>query len=240
MGATLFISDLHLTGERPEVIGLFSRFLKERARHAEALYILGDLFEAWLGDDLLLPGYPPVLEAIRETTAAGIPVYIMHGNRDFLLGGEFERETGCRLIDDPTLLELAGTPTLLMHGDTLCVDDLAYQELRRTLRDPAWVDGFLGRAPEERIALARELRDKSQEAVGSKDYAIMDVNPGAVEEAFRRHGAARLIHGHTHRPACHQSTIDGNPVTRWVLGDWSDHAEVLCCDAHGCRLERFA
>ncbi len=236
---TLFISDLHLTAERPAVLGLFRRFLQERATGAEALYILGDLFEAWLGDDLVLPGHDAALAALADLTASGTPVLVMHGNRDFLLGSGFEQATGCRLLPEPTRIDLYGTPTLLMHGDSLCTDDTAYQQLRRTLRNPAWIADFLGRSAEERIALARGLREKSAEEVGSKDYAIMDVNAAAVATAMAEQGATRLIHGHTHRPAVHPVECNGQTGERFVLGEWTDEAEVLVCDGSGCRLERF-
>lgn len=239
MRPTLFISDLHLTGERPETLGLFSRFLRERARDAQSLYILGDLFEAWLGDDLLLPGYGETLEELKALTASGVPVQVMPGNRDFLLGTGFAKATGCELLGEPTRLEVAGAPTLLLHGDTLCTDDIPYQQMRKTLRDPAWMAEFLDKSPEERIALAKQLRDKSQEETGSKAYAIMDVNAEAVAGAFREHKVERIIHGHTHRPARHKGEVDGRPVERWVLGDWTDHAKILVCDEAGCRLERF-
>ncbi|WP_303909465.1 UDP-2,3-diacylglucosamine diphosphatase [Thiohalomonas denitrificans] len=239
MGSTLFISDLHLTGERPETLRLFSRFLEERARKVSALYILGDLFEVWLGDDLLPPGCEPVLAELRHLTDAGIPVRVMPGNRDFLLGEGFEQATGCELLEEPTRQDIAGIPTLLLHGDTLCTDDVAYQTMRRTLRDPAWISDFLAKIPAERIALARQLREKSREATGAKECAIMDVNAEAVSATFREYRVERLIHGHTHRPARHEGELDGTPVERFVLGDWSDHAEILTCDEDGCQLERF-
>ncbi|SCZ63705.1 UDP-2,3-diacylglucosamine diphosphatase [Thiohalomonas denitrificans] len=240
MASTLFISDLHLSEERPETLGLFSRFLQERAREASTLYILGDLFEVWLGDDLLPPGCAQVLAELKQLTDAGTTVRVMPGNRDFLLGEGFEQATGCELLQEPTRQKIAGTPTLLLHGDTLCTDDVAYQTMRHTLRDPAWIRDFLNRTPEERIAVARQLREKSREATGTKECAIMDVNAEAVSAAFREHRVERLIHGHTHRPARHESEFDGTPVERFVLGDWSDHAEILTCDENGCQLERFA
>lgn len=238
--ATLLISDLHLTAERPEVLGLFRRFVEERAAGAEAVYIIGDLFEAWLGDDLLLPGYDQALSLLRELTGRGVPVFVMHGNRDFLLGDGFERDTGCRLVPEGTQVELAGEPALLLHGDSLCTDDIAYQQLRQVLRNPAWAADFTSKPAEERIALARELREKSSEAASGKDYAIMDVNAEAVRAAFRETRVGRIIHGHTHRPAVHHLEVDGRRCERLVLGDWSNHAQIVECDADGCRLERFA
>ncbi len=232
--STLFISDLHLTGERPEINRLFLRFLAGEARGAEALYVLGDLFEAWLGDDLILPDHRPILEGFRQLTESGVPVYVMRGNRDFLLGEGFEAFTGCTLIADPHVIDLYGRRTVLMHGDTLCTDDLPYQQLRSTLRNPAWIADFLERSPEERIALAHQLRDKSKEEISRKAQGIMDVNAAAVEAAFRTHQAELLIHGHTHRPAAHHGEVDGTPRERHVLTDWYREGHALACTQAGC------
>lgn len=235
--ATLFISDLHLTGEQPDTIGLFLDFLEGRAAQAEALYILGDLFEAWLGDDLLLPGYEPVLEAMKRLHDNGTPIYVMHGNRDFLLGERFEQLSGARLIDDPTVIDLYGTPTLLMHGDLLCTDDLPYQVMRLQLRDPQWIAGFLAKTPQERIDFARELRERSRKETGEKAEAIMDVNADTVVQYLRQHRVTRLIHGHTHRPAVHRFELDGQTASRYVLHDWYGQGGVLVCDETGCELQ---
>jgi UDP-2,3-diacylglucosamine hydrolase len=235
--ATLFISDLHLKAEQPETIGLFLDFLAGEASRAEALYILGDLFEAWLGDDVLLPGYAPVLEAMKRLSDSGVPLYVMHGNRDFLLGERFEQLSGARLIDDPCVIDLYGTPTLLMHGDLLCTDDQPYQAMRRQLRDPQWIAAFLAKSPQERIDFARELRERSRKETGEKDEAIMDVNAATVVESLREHGVSRLIHGHTHRPAEHHIDIDGKSATRYVLSDWGDSGGMLVCDEAGCDLQ---
>jgi UDP-2,3-diacylglucosamine hydrolase len=237
--ATLFISDLHLKGEQPETIRLFLDFLAERAIQAEALYILGDLFEAWLGDDLLLPGYEPVLEALKRLSDSGVPLYIMHGNRDFLLGKRFEQLSGATLIDDPSVINLYGTPTLLMHGDLLCTDDQPYQAMRRQLRDPQWCDAFLAKSPQERIDFARELRERSRKETGEKAEAIMDVNAATVAQTLRDHQVVRLIHGHTHRPAVHPLEVDGQAAHRFVLGDWGSRGSVLVCDETGCKLDKF-
>lgn len=233
----LFISDLHLTGERPATNRLFLDFLESQASDAKALYILGDLFEVWLGDDLILPEYQPVIGALKRLTDSGVTVYVMHGNRDFLVGTEFEKLTGTKLVDDPAVIDLHGYPTLLMHGDTLCTDDLSYQQFRQMVRNPAWIADILGKSPEERIAIARDLREKSQEATSEKAETIMDVNPQTVEETFRNQKVEWLIHGHTHRPAIHELTIDGLPVRRMVLGDWDETGSVLVCTEEGCRLE---
>lgn len=235
--ATLFISDLHLSDEQPDTIGLFIDFLAGRAAQAEALYILGDLFEAWLGDDLLLPGYQPVLEAMKHLSNSGTSIFVMHGNRDFLLGERFEQLSGAKLIDDPTVIDLYGTPTLLVHGDLLCTDDLPYQAMRRQLRDPQWVAAFLAQTPQERIDFARELRERSRKETGEKTEAIMDVNPDTVAQYLRQHRVHRLIHGHTHRPAMHSFDLDGQTASRYVLPDWYGQGGVLVCDETGCESQ---
>ena len=185
--ATLFISDLHLNPEQPDTIRLFLDFLKHQASQAETVYILGDLFEAWLGDDLVLPEYTPIIEALHALTHNGVPVKVMHGNRDFMMGHEFERMTGCELLQEPTLIELDGQRVLLLHGDTLCIDDVPYQQLREQLRSPHWISEFLAKSVEERIAFAKHLRDKSKEATSEKQADIMDVNAQAVEQVMNEH-----------------------------------------------------
>ncbi len=233
---TLFISDLHLAGERPQIIAQFLDLLRGEARAAEALYILGDLFEAWLGDDAVLPDLAPVIDGLRALSDSGVPLFVMAGNRDFLMGEGFAAMTGARLLDDPTPIDLYGTPTLLMHGDTLCTDDLAYQQVRAQVRDPAWIAHALSMSIEERIETARRLRQQSQAHTRSTAEAIMDVNPDAVAQAFREHGVERLIHGHTHRPGVHHTVVDGRTVERIVLGDWYSQASLLRCTAEGCEL----
>lgn len=237
---TLFISDLHLSGERPETIRLFLDFLGNEARQADRLYILGDLFEAWLGDDVILPEYQPVIEALKALNDSGTEVLVMHGNRDFLLGEGFEQMSGCRLIDDPHRIELNGSPTLLMHGDLLCTDDHAYQALRQQLRDPEWIAQFLQKSPQERIAFARELRERSRKETGAKSETIMDVNNDSVAKYLQHYDVARLIHGHTHRPDSHTHSINGNTATRHVLPDWHSHGGMLRCDERGCRAETIS
>jgi len=235
---TLFISDLHLSKEQPEILRLFLSFLHGPAASADALYILGDLFEAWLGDDLVLPEYQPALDALHKLTDCGVPVYVMHGNRDFLLGEHFAASTGCTLLDDPTVIDLYGTSTLLMHGDLLCSDDVAYQQLRKQLRDEKWITQFLAFSAQERIAFAQKLREQSKAETSYKAEAIMDANETAVSDYMKHYGVSHLIHGHTHRPAVHEND-DGN--TRYVLGDWhADHAMVLMCDGKECRLENYS
>jgi UDP-2,3-diacylglucosamine hydrolase len=238
--STLFISDLHLSAERPAITALFLDFLRTRARQAEALYILGDLFEYWIGDDVAQhPDYRPLIAGLRELTNAGVPVFVMHGNRDFLLGAEFEKETGCRLIPDPTVISLYGESTLLMHGDTLCTDDVAYLKFRSMVRNPDWVKMFLDKPIPERIAIVRDYREISKAATATKKPEIMDVNPDAVEVALRTHGVRHMIHGHTHRPAQHTLQVGSDTVRRTVLGDWYDQGSVLVCDEKGCLLENL-
>ena len=237
MTATLFISDLHLSDERPEITALFSHFLQTDAARAEALYILGDLFEVWLGDDAVLPAYRPVMEGIRALTDSGVPVYLMHGNRDFLIGEDFVRQTGCRLLPDPALIDLDGNRTLLMHGDTLCTDDVEYQRFRSQVRNPDTRREFLARPIDERIAVAKYYRRESRERSSRKAEEIMDVNQSAVMDVMREHGVYRLIHGHTHRPAVHSFTLDSHAAQRIVLGDWYEQGSILRCGGGECRLE---
>jgi len=230
---TTFISDLHLSGERPQIIALFRQFLREQASRSDALYILGDLFEAWLGDDAIPPDLAPVIDALRAFTDGGTPVLVMHGNRDFLLGERFERLTGCQLLAEPAVIDLYGTPTLLLHGDTLCTDDVEYQKMRAVVRSPEWKTEVLKKSIEERIEMARQARARSRAHTQGAPEEIMDVNPQAVKAALREHRVGRLIHGHTHRPAQHHLTVDGQPATRIVLGDWCDRVSLLQVDETG-------
>jgi UDP-2,3-diacylglucosamine hydrolase len=232
--ATLFISDLHLTTERPAIGEAFLRFLEGEARRAEALYILGDLFEIWLGDDAVVPVYQPFIDGLRALTDNGTPCYVMRGNRDFLLGETFEAMTGTTLLPDPYLLDLYGTPTLLMHGDLLCTDDVEYLKFRDMVLSEAWQKEFLGMSVAERVEYGRQLREKSREAIADKQVDIMDVNPAAVEETMREYGVSRLIHGHTHRPAVHEFSLDGKSVQRIVLPEWYEQGGVLVCTPQGC------
>lgn len=240
MKATLFISDLHLSEERPETTALFLAFLRTHAREAQALYILGDLFEVWLGDDGILPGYEVVLDEIHTLAASGIPVFVMHGNRDFLMGDGFARRSGSRLIPDPAIIDLNGERTLLMHGDTLCTDDIEYQQFRNQVRNPETQRQFLKLPLEQRITVAKHYRTESRERSRYKPEEIMDVNPQAVMEAMRVHHVRLLIHGHTHRPAIHTLDLDGHPARRIVLGDWHEYGSVLVCNHEGCDLRKLS
>ena len=238
---TLFISDLHLAPNRPRIASLFFAFMANEAHAAAALYILGDLFEYWIGDeDLGDPFNRSVADAIAGVTAAGVPVHVMHGNRDFLIGTEFARATGASLLQDPTRVDLHGTPTLLMHGDTLCTDDVEYMKFRAMVRNPAFVANFLSKTVAERRAFAAGLREKSDAAKEGKAMAIMDVNAQAVAAALRAHGYPRLIHGHTHRPARHEHEVDGHRCERYVLADWYESGAYLTCDASGVRSVALA
>ena len=237
---TLFISDLHLDPARPDITGQALQFLRSEAREAEALYILGDLFEAWVGDDDPEPEKRRVIAALRELTDGGLPCHFMHGNRDFLVGEGFAAESGCTLLPDPTVVELYGTPVILIHGDTLCTDDHEYQAFRSMVRNPDWQRAMLARPLAERIALARQLRETSAASMADKSMDIMDVNQGAVEAAMREHGVYTMLHGHTHRPAVHRFELDGHEAVRIVLGDWYTQGSVLSWDADGFVLRTLA
>lgn len=234
---TLFISDLHLDATRPRITQLFLQFLRTEARRAQALYILGDFFEAWIGDDDPDPHHAEVVAAVRTLTTAGVPVYFMHGNRDFLIGAGFMRKTGCTLLPDPTRMELYGTPTLLMHGDLLCTDDLEYQKFRRQVRDPAWQRAFLAKPVTERLRFAQQARAQSQIQTSAKPDYLMDVNPQEVERVMREHQVTRLIHGHTHRPAVHRFVANDKNLTRIVLGDWYEQSSVLRAEHGALKLQ---
>jgi UDP-2,3-diacylglucosamine hydrolase len=235
MPHSAFISDLHLAAERPETTAQFFAFVNGPARGAEALYVLGDLFEYWAGDDDLDEELnASVAAGLAALRAAGTRVFFLHGNRDVLIGREFAQQSGAELIADPTLIELYGTPTLLMHGDTLCTDDVEYQRFRARARDARAQAVFLAQPLALRRAQLRGLRAQSEEAKQAKSADIMDVNAGAVVQALRAAGYPRLIHGHTHRPARHVHRVDGRDCERWVLPDWYERPGYLRCDASGC------
>jgi UDP-2,3-diacylglucosamine hydrolase len=234
---TLFISDLHLDAGEPEAIRRFLGFIEREAHAARELYILGDLFEAWVGDDDDDPRLAPIVAALAGLTRAGVPCAVMHGNRDFLIGPRFCAATGCRLLGDYERIELYGEPVLLTHGDLLCTDDTRYQSLRATLRNPAWQADFLAKPLAERHEIAADLRKLSATEIAAKSYDIMDVNPAAVERTMREHDVSLLLHGHTHRPAIHRFSLDGRPAARIVLGAWYEQASIVRWDSTGYRLE---
>jgi UDP-2,3-diacylglucosamine hydrolase len=232
---TLFISDLHLAPERPLIVEQFFRFLSGAAKGADALYVLGDLFEYWVGDDDLDdPLNDSVAQGFAELAANGTAVFFMHGNRDVLVGAEFAARSRARLLEDPALIDLYGKPTLLMHGDTLCTDDLEYQKFRSYAHNPQNQARFLALPIAARHAELAALRQKSESAKQDKTAEIMDVNMATVEQALRSAGYPRLIHGHTHRPGRHVHRVDGHECERWVLGDWYDNGSYLRCSPAGC------
>ncbi|NNG12335.1 MAG: UDP-2,3-diacylglucosamine diphosphatase [Halobacteria archaeon] len=237
MPCTLFISDLHLDPQRPEITSLFLDFLGNRGHLAECLYILGDLFEAWVGDDDDSALASAVCAGLRDCTQAGTAVYVMHGNRDFLLGEDFAAACGCTLLTDPSAIDLYGQTTLLMHGDLLCTDDREYMAFRGMVREPQWQQAFLAKPLAERRQIALQLRETSIERTRGKPESIMDVNPQNVVDTMERHAVQRLIHGHTHRPAVHELTVNGKPAQRLVLGDWYEQGSVLECTPAGCQLQ---
>lgn len=234
---SLFIADLHLDDARPAITDLFERYLAgEEVRGADALYILGDLVEAWVGDDDDAELPARIARATGTLRAAGKPVYFMPGNRDFLLGPDYARRAGLALLDDGAVHDLYGRPTLLMHGDLLCTDDSVYQAVRREVRTPQWRAQVLAMPLEARRAFAAKARADSRAHTGSTGEAIMDVNQGAVAQAMRGAGVDRLIHGHTHRPAVHRFELDGRPAERIVLGDWYEQGSVLRVGPEGAAL----
>lgn len=234
--ATLFIADLHLSPTRPAIVEAFAGFLRGPARAAEALYVLGDLFDYWLGDDQLSePFAAQIAGALGGLASAGVRVHVQHGNRDFLLDGQFAQRTGATLLPEYHLLELYGTRTLLTHGDQLCTDDVSYQAFRAQVRNPEWQRGFLALPLAERRARAAQVREASDLAKAEKAMAIMDVNAEAIAACLREYDYPRLIHGHTHRPARHEHQVDGRVCERYVLADWYQRASYLECDTAGCR-----
>jgi UDP-2,3-diacylglucosamine hydrolase len=233
---TLFISDLHLEAARPEIGVQFLEFLEQEAVDAEALYILGDLFESWIGDDDPNPHYAEMKRAVRAVADGGVPVLFMHGNRDFLIGERFAGETGVRLLPDPCKVNLYEQDVLLSHGDALCTDDFKYQEVRTITRNPGWQAMMLKKPLAERQAIARQARADSMAHGGSLDPQISDVTQGAVEQLLKSHDVTTLLHGHTHRPAVHRFLLDGEPATRIVLGDWYKQGSVVRWNADGPEL----
>ena len=233
---TLFISDLHLEADRPEIGEQFLDFLEDEAADAEALYILGDFFEYWVGDDDPDEYYASIKRYLRAFTDSGVPVYFMHGNRDFMIGERFAAETGVTILPDPYPLELYGKSVLLSHGDAMCTDDVEYQQVRVMTRNPEWQSMMLDKPLEERIAIAKHVRAQSQERNKTLSESIVDVNPDAVRETISDHGVEILLHGHTHRPGIHGIEVDDRFAKRVVLGDWYDQGSVVRWDEDGLEL----
>ncbi len=238
MDHCLFISDLHLCDSRPHITKSFIDFLKTSAKNAQALYILGDLFEYWAGDDAIEIGVQkPVIDALKKLTLSK-NVFLMHGNRDFLIGKVFAEATGVKLLHDPTLVSLYGKSVLLSHGDQLCTDDVNYQKFRGEVRSANWQHNFLNQPLGNRIAYIELLRSKSEQEKSTKSMQIMDVNPTAVDQLLHQFKAPQLfIHGHTHRPKLHLHKVDGKVCERWVLGDWYEQGSCLKLDADGCHAQ---
>ncbi len=234
--ATLFISDLHIDASRPDITSQFIEFLRGEAAGADALYILGDLFESWIGDDDPDPAQVSAIAALRDLTSGGVPVFVMRGNRDFLLGEQFSKASGAVLLPDPIVLTLHGAAVLVMHGDALCTDDRSYQQLRATVRDADWQRRFLALDVAQRRALAAAARDGSRAHTATVAATITDVNSASVAEVLRKSDSQILLHGHTHRPAVHKLLVDGRSCTRIVLGDWYSQGSALRWDERGYEL----
>ncbi|MGP9831002.1 UDP-2,3-diacylglucosamine diphosphatase [Marinobacter sp. NSM] len=220
---TLFISDLHLEESRPDITDAFLTFLREKAAGVEQLYILGDFFEAWIGDDERTPLQEQIAAALKQLSDSGTAIFLMHGNRDFLIGEDFCHRAGATLLDDPTVIDLYGTPTLLLHGDSLCTADVEYQKFRTNMRNPQLQKMMLARPLEDRQQMAKQLRALSMAKNQGKAEDIMDVTPEEVVKELEAHGVQLMIHGHTHRPAVHELEANGKPARRIVLGDWHSH-----------------
>ncbi|MGB7816130.1 MAG: UDP-2,3-diacylglucosamine diphosphatase [Methylotenera sp.] len=242
MDHCLFISDLHLCDSRPHITKVFIAFLKKTAANAQALYILGDLFEYWAGDDAITTGtHKSIIDALGNITKQGVKVFFMPGNRDFLIGEGFEKATGITVLADPSLITLYGKPVLLSHGDALCTDDVAYQQFRSEVRSSTWQTQFLSQPLINRIAYIEQLRAKSEQEKSEKSMQIMDVNMTAVDGLLRDYAYPPLfIHGHTHRPNKHIHKLDGNICERWVLGDWYEQGSYLKLSANGCRSQALS
>ena len=240
MPHTLLISDLHLCAKQPHGTQAFLRFMQHTAPEAEALYVLGDLFDSWAGDDELDdPFHQQITHALSALAASGTQLFIMHGNRDFLMAEKLAAACHATLLPDPALVNLYGTPTLLTHGDILCTDDAAYQDYRSQVHEPAWQQQFLGQPLAQRKAFIEQLRARSENEKQHKSSGLMEVNDAAVSNLLREHNYPRLIHGHTHRPNHHLHTVDGHGCERWVLGDWHKTGNALRCDAAGLRTISF-
>lgn len=233
---TLFISDLHLHESRPQVTRAFFQFLCTQAIHAEALYILGDFFDAWIGDDDDSELVQDIANGLHKLNELGVAIYFMHGNRDFLLGEAYASKAGMSIINDGTVIDLYGTPTLLMHGDSLCTDDIEYQQFRAMVRSPQWQQQILAQPLAARRALAAQMREKSQSMNSLKAEDILDVSPVEVIAQMEAAGVTRMIHGHTHRPARHSLTVSNQSAERIVLGDWHDVGWCIKADNNNIDL----
>lgn len=231
----LFISDLHLCASRPHITQAFLNFLQNTASHAKALYILGDLFEYWAGDDDIADAFhQQIIQGFQALANSGVPIFIMHGNRDFLIADHFCKAAQVTLLNDPTLIMLCGKKVLLSHGDDLCTDDVAYQQFRHQVRNRLWQADFLSQPLSTRKQQIEAIRARSEQEKSQKQMAIMDVNDAAVHALLSHYAPDIFIHGHTHRPHHHIVNVDGKTMSRWVLGDWYDQGSFLLLNAEGC------
>ena len=240
MSETLFVSDVHLDAKRSAIVDLFNQFLLKRAINADAIYILGDLFEYWIGDDAPYKEYTSTFDALKKVSSAGVPIYFMHGNRDFLIARKFAHQTGIKLLPEELVIDLYDQKVLLLHGDTLCTDDIKYQEFRKKTHNKLYQWIVLHLPVSTRQKLANYLRNTSKEEIAEKTEDIMDVNQSAVETALENHHVTTLIHGHTHRPQIHHFTKNAKDYTRAVLGDWYQHGNILAVTANSMNLEDFS
>ncbi|WP_318497563.1 UDP-2,3-diacylglucosamine diphosphatase [Photobacterium leiognathi] len=237
---TLFISDLHLSASRPDMTDCFLRFMAEDTANIDALYVLGDLFEMWIGDDEESPFLQQIKQAFKTLTDSGIPCYFVHGNRDFLIGKRFSQQTGVQLLPEHSVVDLYGKPTLILHGDTLCIEDEAYQRYRKKVHNK-FIQWLFFRIPlSKRIQIGEKFRNKSSKNNQMKSQSIMDVTASEVVRVMKEFHVDQMIHGHTHRPDIHSLTIDDKPATRIVLGDWYEHGSVLVVTPDGYQLETRA
>lgn len=236
---TLFISDLHLEASRPDITAALFAFLERNANDCAALYILGDLFEAWIGDDDTSELSTAVASALHTFHEAGADIFILHGNRDFLLGASYAASCGATLISDSSVIETPIGPTLILHGDDLCTDDVEYLQFRNLVRQESWQQDFLSKTLQERRAFAEQARKQSKQATSAKENAIMDVNAAAVEQRLAETGMTLMIHGHTHRPQLHELELPTGKARRLVLGDWDNFGWYAEIDAGGLQLEKF-
>lgn len=236
---TLFVSDLHLEAERPDIADQFLKFLQTDASEADDLYILGDLFEVWVGDDDPNAHYVTIKRALRKLVDSGIPVFFMHGNRDFMIGQKFANETGVRILEDPHKVLMYGQHALLSHGDALCTDDVQYQRIRKMTRDPDWQATILARPLKDRLRMAEEARRQSLEQTINLSMEIMDVNQDAVKKIIQSYKVDILLHGHTHRPAIHDVDLGSRKAKRIVLGDWYTQGSLVRWDTRGPQLEEI-
>ena len=234
-----FVSDIHLKPERPDLTRAFSYFLTETAQDASELFLLGDIFEAWIGDDAPIPGLDELFSQLKALSDKGCKIFFQHGNRDFLLGQTFVSSIGAELLPEEILIDLPCGPALIMHGDQLCTDDQEYMQFRAMVRDPQWQSAFKAKSLEERLAIARQLREASKERGAEKSEYITDVNTESVVKALNDNKCDLLIHGHTHRPAIHQIRSAQGPSTRIVLGDWDEKGWYLKVNSSGYELISF-